>query len=119
MNEETQRPEWAPAEASAEFASRIIQGKLGDDRPPDRLTPVPKRRSLTIDDYVNGVHASDRTILARAITLVESDSERHIEMAQEMLRRLLPRHRKFHSHWNYWSSWLGEKHIYRSIRMSS
>jgi LAO/AO transport system kinase len=45
---------------------------------------------LSTDDYVQGVLAGDRVILARAITLIESNSEKHFEQAQEVLRLLLP-----------------------------
>ncbi len=51
--------------------------------------PTPRRR-LSIDDYVAGVLAGDRAILGRAITLVESNSPRHLAQAQELLLRLLP-----------------------------
>jgi LAO/AO transport system kinase len=47
-------------------------------------------RRLTVDDYVAGVLAGDRAILARAITLVESNSRQHEAQAQEVLNRLLP-----------------------------
>jgi LAO/AO transport system kinase len=47
-------------------------------------------KKLTIDDYVQGVLAGDRVLMARAITLVESNAPRHFEMAQELLRQLLP-----------------------------
>lgn len=47
-------------------------------------------RRLTVDDYVAGVLAGDRAILARAITLVESNSRMHEAQAQEVLTRLLP-----------------------------
>jgi LAO/AO transport system kinase len=47
-------------------------------------------RRLTVDDYVAGVLAGDRAILARAITLVESNSRLHEAQAQEVLNRLLP-----------------------------
>ena len=50
----------------------------------------PRRRRLTIDDYVEGVLAGDRAILGRAITLVESNSPRHLHQAQQLLLRLLP-----------------------------
>jgi LAO/AO transport system kinase len=46
---------------------------------------------LTVDDYVDGVIGGDRSLLARAITLVESTSRRHEAVAQEVLNRLLPR----------------------------
>lgn len=47
-------------------------------------------RRLTLDDYAAGVLAGDRAILARAITLVESNSRLHEAQAQEVLTRLLP-----------------------------
>ncbi|RJS22642.1 methylmalonyl Co-A mutase-associated GTPase MeaB [Corallococcus sp. H22C18031201] len=47
-------------------------------------------RPLSADDYVAGVRAQDRAVLARAITLVESEHPRHAALAQEVLTRLLP-----------------------------
>ena len=47
-------------------------------------------RRLTVADYVAGVLAGDRAVLARAITLVESSSRVHEAQAQEVLNRLLP-----------------------------
>ncbi len=49
-----------------------------------------RRPSLSIDDYVEGVLKSDRAILGRAITLVESNARVHMGLAQEVLRQLLP-----------------------------
>lgn len=40
--------------------------------------------------YVDGVRAGDRAILARAITLIESEQPSHAELAQEVLEALLP-----------------------------
>src|SRR5581483_1363514 len=52
---------------------------------------TPRRpRALTVEDYVSGVLAGDRTILSRAITLIESYSPLHEAQAQEVLQRLLP-----------------------------
>lgn len=53
--------------------------------------PVPKRRKLQTDDYVQGIEAGDRTLLSRAITLVESDAPTHFRQAQEVLTRIMPR----------------------------
>ncbi len=44
---------------------------------------------LAADEYVAGVLAGDRTVLARAITLVESSREEHRRLAQEVLTPLL------------------------------
>jgi len=51
---------------------------------------TPGRRQLSVDEYVQGVLEGDRAILARAITLVESNSPTHPELAREVLKQLLP-----------------------------
>ena len=50
---------------------------------------APRRRPSTAD-YVTGVRAGDRTILSRAITLIESAHPDHQAQAQEVLQALLP-----------------------------
>ena len=45
---------------------------------------------LTLADYADGVLGWNRAMLARAITLIESNLPDHQEMAQELLNRLLP-----------------------------
>ena len=101
MTSNEKKPEWAPDDAGPEFTTRVTDGVKGghDGRPgclgmeipsPTVRPPGPRRKKLTVDDYVQGVLAGDRTIMGRAITLVESNSPAHLEQAQEMLGRLLP-----------------------------
>ncbi len=52
--------------------------------------PLPPRRQLGVEDYVKGVLSNDRTILARAVTLIESSNMAHIALAQKVLQQLLP-----------------------------
>ncbi len=84
------RPEWAPPDLDESkhhgFASEVKAGSGGAvyGKPP------PKRRKLSHDDYVRGVRAGDRGVLARAITLVESNAPAHQAAAQELLQDLLP-----------------------------
>ncbi len=47
-------------------------------------------RRLAVDQYVNGVLAGDRTTLARAITVIESDLPSDGELAAHILDALLP-----------------------------
>lgn len=47
-------------------------------------------RLLSARAYVDGVRSGDRAVLARAITLVESEQAAHAELAQEVLEALLP-----------------------------
>ncbi|WP_100373574.1 methylmalonyl Co-A mutase-associated GTPase MeaB [Bacillus sp. FJAT-45037] len=51
---------------------------------------TPKRRTLTVDDYVVGVKEQNRALLARAITLVESNASKHLQLAQDVLTELMP-----------------------------
>ena len=93
--DDNKRPEWVPENGGKEFASRVVRGRESqhDGMPgkaADRSRKSVPRRQLTIDDYVKGVLERDRTILARTITLIESNSEKHFEMGQEVLRQLLP-----------------------------
>ena len=46
---------------------------------------------LSVEDYVKGVLECDRTVLGRCITLIESNADAHLQMAQEVLQQLLPR----------------------------
>ncbi len=85
-------PEWAPANADRKFASRIIEG--------ERSAPATNSASLQgnrsrlawtdVDKLVEGVLSSDRTLLSKAITLIESNSTQHFALAQELVKRLLP-----------------------------
>ena len=54
------------------------------------LTKRAKPKSLTVDDYVEGILAGNRTILSRAITLVESNLPEHQAVAQQVIERCLP-----------------------------
>jgi LAO/AO transport system kinase len=49
-----------------------------------------RRRRLTASEYVDGIRGSDRTVLARAITLVESDLTADIDLASEVIEACLP-----------------------------
>ena len=50
-----------------------------------------RRRRLTVSEYVDGIERGDRAILARAITLVESELASDIELAADVIEACLPR----------------------------
>ncbi len=83
------KPDWAPEEETAGFATRIVSGAESGSHAPTASNP-PSRRTLSTADYVDGVLAGDRAVLARALTLVESNAPAHIEQAQTVLTSLLP-----------------------------
>ena len=83
-----QRPEWAPPQAGDEFASRV-RGPA-ELSPAAEPRPAPRRRVLSTREHVQGVLTGDRAILARTITLVESNSPQHRAQAQQVLQEMLP-----------------------------
>lgn len=97
MAENERKPEWAPQGASNEFASRIVAGKDGGHdgiarqqaETPSSYTQI-RRRTYTVEEMAAGVLARDRTIIGRAITLLESNNAEHIKQAQKLLKLLLP-----------------------------
>ena len=97
MKTDRQRPEWVPEGAAEGFATHVMDGIEGghDGMPgafvaPAVLSAPVKRRRLSVADYVGGVLQGDRTVLSRAITLVESNALAHREEAQQMLQGLMP-----------------------------
>lgn len=61
-----------------------------NERPSLHFSSSARLPRLSVEQYVQGVRENNRTILAQAITLVESNSAAHMEMAQEVIKRLLP-----------------------------
>jgi LAO/AO transport system kinase len=49
-----------------------------------------RRKSLSLEDYVKGIKNGDRTILSRAITMIESTKASHREMAEDIIEQCLP-----------------------------
>ena len=95
------KPEWTPDDGGEAFAARVLPGVVGGhDGLPSVATDAgqltaapagrPARRPLSEDEYVAGVLAGDRAVLARAITLIESNAAAHFAQSQAVLRRLLP-----------------------------
>ena len=65
----------------------------GVEQPPmvnPYLTRRVKRRQLSVNDYVEGILAGNRSILSQAVTLVESLLPEHHTIAQEVIEKCLP-----------------------------
>lgn len=57
--------------------------------PKKRFMKKPDGKDLSTDDLAKGVRSGDRGLLARAITLIESNAEHHFQKGQELLQKLL------------------------------
>ena len=93
------RPSWVPKEKNPEFACSVMRGidsavnsvTSAKYYPKENLRRVPLRKKMSVEEYVEGVKKGDRMILAKAITLIESNAPRDFDKAQRVLQALLPR----------------------------
>lgn len=75
---------------------KALHVNKGIDQPesvsPDALKKFrsARRSAYSIDDYVEGIRKSNRTVFSKAITLVESTLPQHQEVAQQVIEKCLP-----------------------------
>jgi LAO/AO transport system kinase len=51
---------------------------------------IPKKNEFTPDEYFTGIKKGNRTILSKAITLIESSNSKHQKIAEELVELCLP-----------------------------
>src|ERR1700684_2257498 len=62
---------------------------------PGRVAPPPpcasfRRHDFSVNEYIDGILRGDRSILAQAITLIESSREADRNLAEQILEACLP-----------------------------
>ena len=87
MNTESTRPDWVPANAGQEFATRVVPAQAAA-APHHR--PIRRRKAEKGADLAAAIRAGDRGALARGITLIESRAAAHRAEADDLLHRLTP-----------------------------
>jgi LAO/AO transport system kinase len=70
-----------------ESADLKLSGAWAPGNPRARLAPAPR---LSVDQYLQGILARDRVVLARAITLIESTRHADQVMARELVNKVVP-----------------------------
>lgn len=89
MQECIEHPENNPEYEGLKVNKGIDQPNPVNPNLADRLKNI-KKRTLTVDDYVEGILKGNINILSQAITLVESAKTEHQAVAQEVINRCLP-----------------------------
>ncbi|WP_077213909.1 methylmalonyl Co-A mutase-associated GTPase MeaB [Bacillus dakarensis] len=88
------RPEWTDPSQLENFSTLVRKGvELQSDQTFDKNKVRFQKKAgsgPSIDELYTGVLQGDRSILARSITLIESNAEQHFRKAQELLQKLLP-----------------------------
>ncbi|MGG3470897.1 methylmalonyl Co-A mutase-associated GTPase MeaB [Neobacillus pocheonensis] len=87
------KPEWNDPNEPDKFSSIIRKGQIQEGQPASIQKNIrfQKRKSSepSVEELYDGVIAGNRSQIARAITLVESNAEQHFYKAQELLQKLL------------------------------
>ncbi len=68
----------------------VPQPDIFNENSIQRFLKNKRKKQLSVDDYVNGIREGNRTILSKAVTLVESNKVEHQAIAQEIIVRCLP-----------------------------
>jgi LAO/AO transport system kinase len=87
--EKKYKPDWTPENAGSEFAVSVVKG-VDSSEFATAVKKIEKSNDLSVEKFVDGIISNDRVILAKAITLVESNSEKHFHKAQKVLNKILP-----------------------------
>ncbi len=95
MADERKLPEWAPPQGGEGFTSHVLkgvegghEGMPGTSATGKRSAPA-RRRRLSVDELADGIRSGNRSLLAQAITLVESNAVAHQEQSQQLLDQLM------------------------------
>ncbi|OMF60611.1 ATPase/protein kinase [Paenibacillus sp. FSL R5-0490] len=91
---EDKKPEWFDEEKAENFTSTVSSGvDSGEQKQKFEKIGRFQKKSASLPDLdvlEEGIMSGSRPVLARAITLIESNAEHHFHHAQELLHRLLP-----------------------------
>lgn len=91
---EDKKPEWFDDEKAENFTSTVRNG-VDSGEPKQEFEKIGRfqKKSVYLPDLnvlEEGIMSGSRSVLARAITLIESNAEHHFRHAQDLLHRLLP-----------------------------
>lgn len=91
------KPDWVPEGSAEGFTTNVMAGVTGghdgipgSDSHYNHPVVLTKRKKLDTKDYVSGLLNKERNILGQAITLIESNAQKHMVKAQELIREILP-----------------------------
>ncbi|QED48555.1 methylmalonyl Co-A mutase-associated GTPase MeaB [Cytobacillus dafuensis] len=87
------KPEWFDEKNPDDFTSIVRKGvelKNETSFVKNRKFQKKTRPELNVNELAEGILEGNRTVLAKSITLIESNAEHHFRKAQDLLQKLLP-----------------------------
>jgi len=82
------KTEWTPPDAGPEFTTHVLDAQT-TSLPNNNISTFPKK-DYTVQDYVDGIINQNRMMLSKAITIIESNADKHFDLAQSILTAILP-----------------------------
>lgn len=82
-------PEWVTDENEDTFATIVKRGVMTPGKGPFKNRPE-KKGEPSIEEFTAGIKENNKTLLAMAITLVESNSASHYSKGREILKKIGP-----------------------------
>lgn len=89
MSEKMQTPENKRFDSALKVNKGVPQPQVLNENA-IRAIQARRRKEMSVEEYVEGIAAQDRSILSRAITLVESSLPAHYEKAQQIIEKCIP-----------------------------
>ncbi|MED3780811.1 methylmalonyl Co-A mutase-associated GTPase MeaB [Heyndrickxia sporothermodurans] len=88
---DSRRPEWSDSKhETSSYMPGIPSTHDGVHKSSKKSFQKRKNDEISVNTLVNKVLSGDRMMLAKAITLIESNASHHVSQAQQMLGQLLP-----------------------------
>lgn len=82
------KPDWHDEKREDKFAVKVIPAEKKEIK---EVKTVPiKKNELPVDELAEKILARERSALARGITLIESNSEKHAESAKKLIEKIMP-----------------------------
>ncbi len=80
-------PDWVPDGGGDAFTTRVLKGKRIADVKKEREN-FEKKNFPSKNDFIKGIRENNKTLLSKAITLVESNNEKYYSFGREILEEL-------------------------------
>jgi len=88
MDLKTSVPEWIPENYDKKVAGKVVEGCNAESTV--IKNKLSKRHNQDVESLAEGISSGNMALLSKAITLIESNSSKHLILTQELLRKILP-----------------------------
>jgi LAO/AO transport system kinase len=81
------KPEWSPKEENPAFTTKVNEGVKNPESA--KKKNIVQSGVKNAGFYIDGIKSGNRAVLAQAITILESNAEKHFDLGQEILSEII------------------------------